>query len=74
MNNHLKSIAVHSCKNYTYTQLCKNCTAQVRLIVLPVDKVFVFSFLKTAKLQIFNRFIFGGFMRKIQQMTRRPDR
>lgn len=44
---HLRSIAVHTCKTDTHTQLCKNCMAQVRLTVLPVDKVVMFLFLKT---------------------------
>lgn len=46
-----KSIAVVFCKNEAYTQLCKNCTMQMRLTVLPTDKVSMF--LKTTKLQIF---------------------
>lgn len=46
-----KSIAVVLCKNEAYPQLCKNCTAQVRLTVLPADKMSMF--LKTTKLQIF---------------------
>lgn len=76
MNDHLKSIAVHSCKNDACTQLLKKCTAQMRFIVLPADNMFMFSFLKTIRLQIFKfkRFILGSFTRKTQQMTRRPDR
>lgn len=45
-----KPIAVVLCKNEAYTQLCKNCTTQVRLTVLPADKASVF--LKTTNLQI----------------------
>lgn len=76
MNDRLKSIAVPSCKNDAYTQLRKTCTAQMRFIVLPADNMFMFLFLKTIKLLIFKfkRFILGSFIRKTQQMTRRPDR
>lgn len=76
MNDHLKSIAVLSCKNDVYTQLHKKCTAQASLTVLPTDKMFMFLFPYTTELQInmFKGFILGGFIRKIQQMTRRPDK
>jgi len=76
MSDHLKSAAIHSCKNDAYAQLCKNRTAQVRLTVLSADKVFMFSFLKTSELQVFmsKSFILGGFIRKKQEMTTRLDR